>query len=112
MADHISIDEFKKLSIGIGCIQSAEIVEGADKLLRLVVDFGEETPRQIISGIRAYFPDPAALVGTKCAFAINLEPRTIRGFESNGMILAVSTDDGLFSLLTVSPSIPSGARVK
>lgn len=108
----ITIDDFKKVEIKIGEILSAEKVPDTDKLLRLSVAMGEETPRQIVSGIAAHFPDPAVLVGKKCAFAANLEPRVIRGLESNGMILAVSTEDGKFSLLEVSADIPEGCTIK
>jgi methionyl-tRNA synthetase len=108
----ITIDDFKKIEIKIGEILSAEKVPETDKLLRLTVSMGEETPRQIVSGIALHFPDPSALVGKKCAFAANLEPRMIRGLESNGMILAASTEDGKFSLLEVSPDIPPGCRIK
>ena len=111
----ITIDDFAKVEIRIGLILSAEKIEGSDKLLKLSVDMGEEAPRQIVSGIAAFFPDPQALVGTRCAFAANLEPRTIRGFESQGMILAVSgqTDGAdFFSLLETLPAVPPGSRVK
>lgn len=108
----ITIDDFKKIEIKIGEILSAEKVPDTDKLLRLSVAMGEEVPRQIVSGIAAHFPDPSALVGKKCAFAANLEPRVIRGLESNGMILGASTEDGKFSLLEVSVEIPAGSRIK
>ena len=108
----IHIDDFHKVEIKTGEILSAEKVEGADKLLKLSVDFGEETPRQIISGIAMYFSEPSELVGKKCAFTTNLEPRTIRGLESNGMIMAVSTDDGKFSLLEIGKDIPAGTAVR
>jgi len=108
----INIEDFAKVEIKIGAILSAEKVENADKLLRLVVDFGEEAPRQIVSGISAYYPEPEMLVGKKCAFCTNLEPRTIRGLESNGMIMAVSTEDGKFSLLEVGQDIPPGTKIK
>ncbi len=108
----ITIDDFKKVEIKIGEILSAEKVENADKLLKLSVGFGEETPRQIVSGIAMYFPDVSVLVGKKCAFATNLEPRVIRGLESNGMILAVSTEDGKFSLLETNTDIPAGEAIK
>lgn len=108
----ISIDDFKKVEMRIGHILSAEKVEGADKLLKLSVDFGEESPRQIISGISAYFPDPQVLVGKKCPFATNLEYRTIRGLESQGMIMAVGTPEGFFSLLEASPDTPPGSAIK
>ncbi len=107
----ISIKDFKKLEIKIGQILSAEKIEGTDKLLKLSVDLGEESPRQIISGISAFFPDPEALVGKKCAFASNLEPRNIKGFESQGMILAVS-GESFFSLLETNSDVTPGSAVK
>ncbi len=109
----INIDDFHKLEIRIGEIKSAEKVPETDKLLKLSVDFGEEV-RQIVSGISLYFPEPEELVGKKCAFAYNLEPRVIKGLESQGMILAVSGegDQAFFSLLETLPNTPSGAKVK
>ena len=126
----ISIDDFKKLEIKIGHILSVEKVPETDKLLKLSVDFGlkplvdgspdhsvEENDlggrdiRQIVSGISAYFPDTQVLVGKKCAFAYNLEPRTIKGLESQGMILAVS-GDGFFSLLETTKDVIPGSSVK
>ncbi|HEY4508808.1 MAG TPA: hypothetical protein VJC13_00815 [Candidatus Paceibacterota bacterium] len=118
----ISIDDFKKLEIKIGQILSVEKVPDTDKLLKLSVDMGpsfakategkeERDIRQIISGISAFFPDPQILVGKKCAFAANLESRVIRGFQSQGMILAVN-GDGLFSLLETNADIAAGSVVK
>jgi methionine--tRNA ligase beta chain len=95
----ISIDEFKKVDIRIGKILTVEVVPDTDKLLRLEVDFNEEAPRQVVSGIREFFEDPEVLVGKKCPFVTNLEPRTIRGLESQAMIFAASTDEGVFSIL-------------
>lgn len=111
----ITIDDFHKLEIKIGHILAAEKILDADKLLKLSVDFGEGSPRQIVSGISLYFPNPEDLVGKKCAFATNLEPRTIRGLESQGMILAVSgigEEGDFFSLLETSKNVQSGAAVK
>lgn len=113
----INYDEFAKLEIRIGTILSVEIVEDADKLLRLSVDVGEKgegdeiKPRQIISGIRAFFDDPQVLVGRQCPFLVNLEPRVIRGFESQGMILAASNDER-FALLHPDRPIAAGAKIK
>lgn len=108
----INIDDFKKIEITIGEILEVEIVEGADKLLKLKVDVGEENPRQILSGIREYFEDPQDLVGKKVPFATNLEPRVIRGLESNGMIIAVSDKNGKgFSLLSVGDNISAGSKI-
>lgn len=108
----ITINDFQKVEIKIGEILSAEKVPDTDKLLKLSVVMGEEVPRQIVSGIATHFPDLAVLVGKKCAFVANLEPRVIRGLESNGMILAASTEDGRFSLLEVSGDIPAGTKIK
>ena len=108
----ISLEDFKKIDIAVGKILSAEKVPDTDKLLKLSVDMGEAAPRQIISGISVYFPDCSVLVGKRCMLVANLEPRTIRGLESQGMILAVSTADGKFSLLEPGGDIPPGARAK
>ncbi|MBU1728132.1 hypothetical protein KKA39_02420 [Patescibacteria group bacterium] len=108
----ISMDDFKKIDIVVGKILSAEKVPDTDKLLKLEVDLAEEKPRQIISGISLFFPDHSVLVGKKCMFVANLEPRIIKGLESQGMILAVSTDDGKFSLLEPNDEIPVGAKAK
>lgn len=113
----ISYDDFAKLDIRIGTIKTAEIVEGADKLLRLTVDFAEVdeagTPhhRQIVSGIRSYFPEPEKLIGMSCPFVVNLEPRVIRGIESQGMILAASSGDA-FALLLPHAPVPTGTKLK
>jgi tRNA-binding EMAP/Myf-like protein len=121
----ITYDDFKKVEIKAGKILSAEKIPNTDKLLKLSVDFGEmaetadavgnksilkSAPRQIISGISAYFPDPATLVGKTCMFVTNLESRTIRGFESNGMLFAVSDGQGNFSLLEPNASILPGTQ--
>jgi methionyl-tRNA synthetase len=109
MSEKITIDDFKKVEIRVGAVMSAEKVADADKLLRLEVNFGTET-RQIVSGISGYFPDPQTLVGKRVAFAYNLEPRTIRGLESQGMILAAVGEDGSFSLLEATAA--PGAAVR
>jgi methionine--tRNA ligase beta chain len=108
----ISIEEFKKIDIVVGKILSAEKVPETDKLLKLSVDLGESIPRQIVSGIALYFLDCSFLVGKKCMFVANLEPRVIRGIESQGMILAISTEDGKFSLLEPNSDIQAGSRAK
>lgn len=108
----ISFEDFKKVEVTVGKILSAEKIPDTDKLLKLSVDFSEPLPRQIVSGISLSFPDPAILVGRRCMFVTNLEPRTIRGFESNGMLFAVSTEDGKFSLLEPVGDIPPGTRAK
>ncbi len=108
----ISIEQFKAVELRIGLIEAVERVPETDKLLRLTVDFNEEAPRQVISGIALYLSDPQVLVGKRVPFVTNLEPRTIRGLESQAMILAVSTDDGSFSVLEPTlATIPPGTRL-
>jgi methionine--tRNA ligase beta chain len=121
----ISYEDFAKVEIRAGKILSAEKIENADKLLKLMVDFAETEeianedgtktvkakPRQIVSGIALYFPDPQTLVGRTAMFVTNLEPRVIRGYESNGMLFAVSTPEGAFSLLEPI-NIPPGTKAK
>lgn len=122
----ISYEDFSKVEIRAGKILSAEKIPDTDKLLKLMVDFNETIevvdelgnktvtpkPRQIVSGISTYFPEPEVLKGKTCMFVTNLEPRTIRGFESNGMLFAVSTPEGNFSLLEPNPTIPPGTKAK
>jgi methionyl-tRNA synthetase len=111
--EQISIDEFSKIEVSIGTVKTAERVPETDKLLRLTVDFNEvgadgvPIPRQIISGIAAYVPEPESLIGRQLAFVTNLAPRTIRGLESNGMLFAVGSDD-TFAFLTPDRAVPAG----
>lgn len=107
----ITFDEFKKAEIKIGTILSAEKVPEADRLLKLIVNLGEGNPRQILSGIAEYYPDPSVLVGKQVPVLANLPMRTIRGLESQGMVLyAVGTD----MLTTVEPGreVPNGTKVQ
>lgn len=107
----ISLDDFKKVELRVGIIRSAEKIPETDKLLTLAVDLGEEIPRSIVSGIAEYFPDPANLIGKPCIFVTNLEPKSIRGHESNGMILAIKNDDGSLSLVVPDGPTSAGSRV-
>lgn len=107
----ISYTDFAKLDIRLGTIEAVEIVEDADKLLKLTVNIGEEESRQIVSGIREFFADPQLLVGVQCPFLINLEPRTIRGLESQGMILAAGDAD-TFTLLNPQHQQAPGTEVR
>ncbi len=95
----------------VGKILSAENIEGSEKLLKLSVSFGEENPRTVLSGIKKYFPEPGVLVGKKCGFVTNLEPRQMMGLESQAMIMAASTDEKI-NLFEVSEDIPEGTKIK
>lgn len=106
--EKISIDEFAKVEVKVGTVLSAELVPETEKLLKLSIDFNEETgPRQIVSGIRAYVAEPETLVGRQLAFVTNLAPRTIKGLESNGMLFAVGEGD-TFAFLTPDRPVPPG----
>ena len=105
----ITIDDLAKIEIRVGTVVSAERVPETDKLIRLLVEFGEETgPRQIVSGIAAYIESPEWLVGKQLSFVTNLEPRTIKGLESNGMLFAVGEGDS-FAFLTPDRAVPPGS---
>jgi methionyl-tRNA synthetase len=81
----ITFDEFKKAQIRVGTILSVEKVPDADKLLKLMIDLGEENPRQILSGIAMHYPeDPQVLVGKQVPVLANLPTRTIRGLTVRG----------------------------
>ena len=107
----ITIDDFKKIEIRVGEILSSEKIEGSEKLLKLSVHFGEENPRTVLSGISPYFSDITVLVGKKCAFVTNLEPRPMMGLESQGMILATGGETD-FTLFEVPAATPRGSLVK
>ncbi|OGG73747.1 hypothetical protein A3A40_02455 [Candidatus Kaiserbacteria bacterium RIFCSPLOWO2_01_FULL_54_20] len=105
----ITMDDFKKVEIQIGEIVSVEHIEGSDKLLKLKVNFGDYE-RQVLSGIKVYFPDPQALVGKRCPFVTNLAPRVMMGLESQAMILATGGVDTPFALFETTGT--PGDRVK
>ena len=110
-APPINIDDFSKVDLRVGLVLSAVKVKGADKLLHLSVDIGEETPRSIVAGIAlAYAPD--ALVGRKVVIVANLEPRKLRGLESQGMIVAASMQNTKPVLAAFLEDVPVGARLK
>jgi methionyl-tRNA synthetase len=113
-AAHISIDDFSKVELRIAKIVAADHVEGADKLLRLQLDIGEEKPRQVFAGIKSAY-DPALLVGRLTVMVANLAPRKMKFGMSEGMVLAASDDTGevpgLFILSPDSGAAP-GMRVK
>jgi methionyl-tRNA synthetase len=111
LAPQISIDDFAKVDLRVATVVEAEKVKGADKLLRLVVDLGFEK-RQIVAGIaKAY--EPEKLIGRKVVIVANLQPRKLRGLDSNGMIVAASYGpDDLPILAGFHEDIPDGARLK
>lgn len=105
----ISFDDFKKLDIRIGKIVAAERVQDTEKLLKIEIDVGAEK-RQLVAGIaQSYEPD--ALIGKEIPVLLNLEPRTIRGVESHGMILA-AVMDGKAVLMHPDKEVTPGSIIR
>jgi methionyl-tRNA synthetase len=110
-SDKITIDDFLKVELRVGQVKAAEKVKGADKLLRLEVDIGTEV-RQLVAGIALAY-SPESLIGRKVVIVANLQPRKLRGLESNGMIVAASAgEDGKPVLASFLEDVPIGAKLK
>ncbi len=109
----ITIDDFAKVQLKIGEIKTADRIEGATKLLKLTVDIGEETPRQILAGIAESYA-PEDLPGRKIVVVANLAPRKMRGLESQGMLMAATDAEGHAVLLHPADpdAVPPGAQVR
>ncbi len=105
----ITIEDFQKIQLKVGTVRAAEIVEGADRLLKLTV-FDGDRERTIVSGIRQHY-QPEELVGQQVVLVANLKPTMLRGILSEGMLLAGSAD-GVLSVVAPSVHLPEGARVK
>lgn len=105
----INFDDFAKVDLRVARVVSAESVEGADKLLKLVLDVGEDTTRQVFSGIKSHY-QPSDLEGKNVVLVYNLAPRKMRFGVSEGMVLAAGENDGLW-VLEPSADIPPGTRI-
>ena len=113
-APHITIDDFMKVDLRIAKIVDAAHVDGAEKLIRLSLDIGEEKPRQVFAGIKSAY-DPATLIGRMTVMVANLAPRKMKFGLSEGMIMAASDSDGKtpgIFLLTPDEGAQPGMRVK
>ena len=107
----IAIDDFVKVDLRVGQVKTAERVKGSDKLLHMTVDIGEPELRTLVAGIaQAYAPE--AMIGRKVVIVANLQPRKLKGIESNGMIVAASVEGGPAVLAGFLEDIPVGARLK
>ncbi|ADQ84317.1 methionyl-tRNA synthetase [Methylovorus sp. MP688] len=109
--NYISIDDFAKVDLRIARIVTAEHVEGAEKLLRLELDIGEEKPRQVFAGIKSAY-DPATLQGRLTVMVANLAPRKMKFGMSEGMVLAASDERGGPYILSPDSGAAPGMRVK
>jgi len=107
--ENINFEEFQKIDLRVGKIIEAEKIEGTDKLLKLKVDLGEEK-RQLVAGI-AKFYQPEDLIGKEIVVVANLEPKTLRGVESQGMLLAADVE-GKPVLLKPDQEVPPGTKIR
>jgi methionyl-tRNA synthetase len=109
--DKIGIEDFGKVDLRVGQVKWAERMKNSDKLLHMKVDVGEAEPRTIVAGIaEAYTPEQ--MVGRKIVIVANLQPRKLKGIESNGMVVAASVEGGKPVLAGFLEDIPAGARLK
>lgn len=106
----ITIERFGEVQLRTARVKEASRIEGTDRLLRLKIEVGPEE-RQIVAGIGAHY-DPEALLGRTIVIVANLQPATIRGVESNGMLLAAAHEGRLALLTTDGGDFPSGAVVR
>jgi len=109
--DVITIDDFARVEMRVGTVVTAERIPKADRLLKLEVEIGESSLRQILAGIAAYYT-PEELVGKRIVVVANLQPRQLRGLTSNGMLLAASAEGDRPVLVTVTEDVPNGARLR
>ena len=106
----ITIDDFQKLNIVVGTIESAEEIEGSEKLLKFMINIGNET-RQVLGGLKPSYT-PEDLTGKQVLIVENLEPRKLMGMESQGMILAAADEDGKPVIVQPLKKVPNGAIIK
>lgn len=109
-ANLVEFGTFQQLEFRVGVVALAEPVEGADNLLKLSVDLGEETPRTVVAGIAQSF-SPQQLEGLRTTFVTNLEPATLFGIESEAMLLAATDDEDRHRIATYADDVPAGATV-
>jgi methionyl-tRNA synthetase len=137
--EYVSYEEFKKMDMRIGTIKEVESVPETDKLLKFQIDFGDTEEargaeadgvgesgegeegsekkvvpkfRQIVSGIHEFYPDYQKLVGKQVLYIVNLEPRTIKGVESHGMLMAVDGKDGAPVFLMPEQEVAAGSKIR
>lgn len=107
MSKNLTFEEFKKVDLRVGKVLKSSKLPGSDKLLILEVDLGTEK-RKLVAGLAEYYP-PEYFVGKMVVVVANLEPKKIRGVESQGMILAAVNDKPY--LVTVEGEVKPGAKI-
>ena len=105
----INFEDFQKMDLRIAKIINAEKVKDAEKLVKLEIDLGQEK-KQLVAGISQFY-SPEELVGREIVVVANLEPRTIKGIESQGMLLAAD-DEGKPILLMPDKDVPPGTKIR
>ena len=124
--EYVNYEEFKKMDMRVGTIREVTPVPETDKLLKCIVDFGETEEvgeegeektvqpkfRQIVSGIREFFPEYEKLVGKQVLYIVNLEPRMIKGIESQGMLMAVDGANGNPVFMTPEVEVNPGTKIR
>ncbi len=131
--EYVNYEEFKKMDMRVGTIREVTPVPDTDKLLKCMIDFGETEEvagedvedlggevekvikpklRQIVSGIREFYPEYEKLVGKQVLYIVNLEPRMIKGIESQGMLMAVDGRDGAPVFMTPEVEVNPGTKIR
>lgn len=106
----ISFDLLDKIDIRVGTIELVEDIQGSDKLVRLVVDFGDHK-RRILAGLKQERPNPREIEGRQALFVVNLEPKKMMGEISEGMLFDIGYADGVTPVLAVpEKGVPAGTR--
>ena len=106
----ISFSEFEKVDIRIGTIERVEDIKDSNKLVRLIVEFGDHK-RNILAGIKQQRADPGEIEGKQALFVVNLEPRKMMGELSEGMLFDIGYADGIIPVLAVPEKpVPNGSR--
>lgn len=106
----ISAADLDKVDVRVGTIERVEDIAGSDRLVRLIVDFGDHR-RRIIAGMKRERDDPGEVQGRQALFVLNLEPRNIRGEVSEGMLFDLGYPDGIVPVLAVPEKpVPDGTR--
>ncbi|MDW7731602.1 MAG: methionine--tRNA ligase subunit beta, partial [Methanolobus sp.] len=108
--NEIEYDDFAKLDIRVGKIVSAEKIKKSKKLLRLQVDIGDESPRQVVAGLAEYY-EPEEMIGKTVNVLVNLKPVKLCGVESQGMLLAADAGERV-SLLTTDKEMGPGSCIR
>lgn len=106
----INYEEFSKIKLKVGTVLEAEDLEGSEKLLKLKVDLGEGSPRQLLAGVKQWY-EPEDFIGKQVVVVANLEPRKMMGLESQGMMLAADSENGPI-FLTVPKKVPPGTKIR